>query len=86
MKNKWGKAIKVGKAETDAYYKIEQGGWAHYVLKVYGDPRKPYARAFCKVTSPATGPSGDLGDVYCKEIPGLAAAWVKAHTEEPATA
>jgi hypothetical protein len=29
-----------------------------------------------------TGSYGDLGDVYCADVPGLIDAWVKAHTAE----
>lgn len=76
MKNPWGKTVKREKA----YYVVEQGGWTWYVLKAWGDPRKEYARMFCVVTSPCTGASGDMGDVYASEIPGATDAWVRAAT------
>lgn len=64
-KNPCGKSIPVAKAETDAYEVWTAGNWTWYVLKKYQlDDEKPFARAFCKVVTPYTGPSGDLGDVY----------------------
>ena len=74
-KNKWGKSVKKDKA----YYVGKMGDWTWYVLKVYGDPTKPYARAFCLVESPMA-PGGDLGDVYATEIPGFIAAYKEAHS------
>jgi hypothetical protein len=45
------------------------GDWTWNVLKKWqADDDKPYARWFCKVVTPFTGPSGDLGDVYVSEI------------------
>ena len=45
------------------------GSWTWLVLKKWqADDNKPYARWFCKVVTPMTGPSGDLGDVYVSEI------------------
>jgi hypothetical protein len=48
--------------------------WEWKVLKHYQSPEKekenPYARVFCYVTSPMTGLFGDMGDTYCKDIPG----------------
>lgn len=75
-KNKWGKRV----PKEKAYYTFTSAGWTYRVLKVYGDPRKDFARAFCLVESPAA-PYGDLGDAYCREVPGLIAAWVAAHEE-----
>jgi hypothetical protein len=45
-------------------------GWRWEVLKAYkADPSGDlYARVFVFVTSPMTGPSGDLGDSYVREI------------------
>jgi hypothetical protein len=44
-------------------------GWRWEVLKTYQvDGTKPYARAFVFVTSPMTGPGGDLGDSYVTEL------------------
>ncbi len=43
--------------------------WTWYVLRKYQkDDNKPFARWFCRVTSPHTIGNGDLGDVYVKEI------------------
>jgi hypothetical protein len=57
-----------------AVYEDDAAGWTWYVLKVYQSLDKgrcdPYARAFCKVTSPMTGAYGDLGDVYIRDIGG----------------
>jgi len=57
--------------ETDPYevWVSESDGWTWLVLKKWqADDDKPFARWFCKVTSPMTGPSGDLGDVYVNEV------------------
>jgi hypothetical protein len=41
---------------------------------MYQSPEKaatnPYARAFCLVTSPMTGESGEMGDTYLYDIGG----------------
>jgi hypothetical protein len=43
-------------------------GWTWKVLKKWqADDNKPYARWFCWVSSPFM-PSGEMGDVYVKEI------------------
>ena len=46
-------------------------GWTWHVLKKYQTPEKEslnqFARWFCFVTSPFS-PTGDLGDVYIREI------------------
>jgi hypothetical protein len=45
--------------------------WRWEVYKKYQkDDNKPYARWFCKVTSPMT--EGDWGDVYVNEIKSFA--------------
>ena len=45
------------------------GDWTWNVLKKWqADDNKPYARWFCHVVTPMTGPSGDLGDVYVQDI------------------
>ena len=50
--------------EDDPYEIWVIGGWTWKVLKKYQiDDNKPYARAFCLVTSPHC-PEGELGDVY----------------------
>lgn len=47
-------------------------GWEWRVLKLWQGPNATrndkYARAFCLVTSPMTGPGGDMGDTYCREV------------------
>lgn len=46
------------------------GGWEWRVLKKYGlDDSKPFARAFCFVSSPAC-PDGEYGDVYIESYRG----------------
>jgi hypothetical protein len=43
-------------------------GWTWKVLKKYqADDNKPYGRWFCWVSSPFM-PSGEMGDVYVREI------------------
>jgi hypothetical protein len=81
MKNQWGKAHKIARngAQQTAYHVGKQGSWTWYVLKAWGDPRKPYARAFCLVVTPMTDSQGELGDVYSTDVPGLIPAWVAAH-------
>jgi hypothetical protein len=65
MKNECGKARKVG----NPYEVWVSGDWTWNVLKKWqADDSKPYARWFCHVVTPMTGPSGDLGDVYVSEI------------------
>jgi len=44
-------------------------GWTWYVRKKWQvDDSKPYARWFCTVVTPMTGPRGESGDVYVAEI------------------
>lgn len=44
-------------------------GWRWLVLKSYQiDRHKPYARAFCAVSSPYTFGGYDMGDVYWSDI------------------
>lgn len=59
---------------SDRPYEVwKAGGWTWKVLKKYqADDNKPYARAFCLVTSPNTTASGDMGDVYIAEIKSVA--------------
>lgn len=71
MKNPYGKTV----TKDNAYAVYSDGrGWTWYVLKMYQTPEKaagnPYARAFCLVTSPMTGTSGDMGDTYLRDIGG----------------
>jgi hypothetical protein len=48
------------------------GTWTYYVLKKYQSPEKeaenPYARWYCRVTSPLTTERGDYGDVYVSTV------------------
>jgi len=57
------------------YFTIESGDWTWKVLKLYKSVKAsmadPYSRAFCQVITPMTGSLGDLGDVYCSEVPRL---------------
>lgn len=50
-------------------WKSFDGSWTWEVLKKWqADDNKPYARAFCAVTSPFTFGRAELGDVYISEI------------------
>lgn len=57
---------------SNPYEVWQAGDWTWLVLKKYQTPSKeadnPYARWFCKVVTPYTGPEGDLGDVYVADI------------------
>ncbi len=56
--------------ESDPYetWISADGSWKWLVLKKWqADDNKPYARWFCKVSSPFV-PEGELGDVYVSEI------------------
>jgi hypothetical protein len=48
------------------------GTWTYFVLKKYQSPEKeaqnPYARWYCRVTSPLTTEHGDYGDVYVETV------------------
>ena len=79
MKNTW---TKTRKATESPYYTVTQDGWTWNVRKVWSDPRKPYARAFCQVITPMTSCGGDLGDTYAADVPGLIHAWELAHQEK----
>ena len=68
-KNPCAKTVK-----PDEAYEVWQsfdGSWMYYVLKKYQSPEKeaqnPYARWYCKVTSPIT-PKGEYGDVYVATV------------------
>ena len=76
-RNSWRKTRSV----DEPYYQVtdHRSGFVYKVLKMNADPRKDYASAMCLVTSPYTGPSGDMGDTYVTEIPGLVKAGVRAH-------
>ena len=70
MKNECGKTSPV----SDPYeiWENKSAGWEWRVLKKYQNPAKesanPHARWMCAVSSPFTGGSHDLGDVYVKEV------------------
>lgn len=63
-----------GLKEGEKPYEVWVAGeWRWEVLKKYqADDNKPYARAFCKVTSPMTFGSYDLGDVYIADYKSVA--------------
>lgn len=51
------------------YMIYKSGDWEWRILKSYQkDNAKPYARAFCAVSSPYTFGGYDMGDVYWSEI------------------
>jgi hypothetical protein len=84
MKNPFARTVK----PEHAYFRIESNGWSWSVLKLYQSPEasltNPYARAFCLVVTDFTGPSGDLGDTYVKDIPGLKdtlTRWIESHKD-----
>jgi hypothetical protein len=71
MANPYGKSRPVA-APYAVYRSRALPGWEWHVLKVNQSPERmranPLASAFCVVTSPFTGPSGDMGDTYVREI------------------
>lgn len=60
--------------ETYTCIHPEWGEIERRVLKHYQTPKgemeNPYARVFCAVRSALTYGSWELGDVYCRDIPG----------------
>jgi len=70
VKNECGKTV--SKPFKDNAYEVwenESAGFRWYILKKYQiDDNKQYARAFCLVTSPYVGETGELGDVYIADI------------------
>lgn len=70
-KNPYGKTVTKENAYA-VYTDPRLPGWTWYVLKLNQSPEKaaknPYASAFCLVTSPMTGGSGDMGDTYLNDI------------------
>jgi hypothetical protein len=78
VKNTWTKTRK----PENPYYTTTENAWTYKVLKVYSNPLKDhFARAFCLVITPFTGSRGELGDVYVKDVLGLAKAWKEAHPD-----
>lgn len=75
-KNTWRKKRKF---TEEPYYTVTDGDWKYEVFCLKKDPRLPFAAAYCRVTSPNTGPGGDIGDTYVTEVPGLVDAWLRAH-------
>lgn len=72
---------------NDKPYEVWQAGdWTWNVLKKYQTPEKeagnPYARWFCLVVTPMTGPRGDLGDTYIRDIKGCGAQLIKTDYPE----
>lgn len=57
---------------SDPYEVWVAGDWTWSCLKKYQGPEaeaaNPYARWFCQVVTPMTGPRGDLGDVYVVDV------------------
>ncbi len=73
MKNLMGKSRKIGERPYMVFeIPLQDGGvWRIEVLKSWqADGSKQYARAFCRVITPMTGSSGDLGDTYVEDIYG----------------
>jgi len=81
MANPYGKAVKIDPRSTldERAYAVygddpRLPGWTWYVLKMNQAPanaaKNPYASAFCLVTTPMSGPYGDLGDTYLSDIGG----------------
>lgn len=65
MKNECAKT----RPTSNPYEVWQYGNWTWNVLKKWQvDDDKPYARWFCQVITPMTGPDGDLGDVYVADI------------------
>lgn len=68
-------AIKCGKTrpQTRPYEVWVAGDWTWKVLKKYqNDDAKPFATAFCAVTSPLTQGTTDMGDVYIADYKRVA--------------
>lgn len=66
-KNPAGKTRKADKPYITL--ELARAGWTWKVLKFWqADGSKPYARAFCDVSSPHTYGSSDLGDVYVSDL------------------
>lgn len=58
-----------GRKADKPYLVFEREGWKWVVLKSYqGDNGKPYARWYCRVSSPHTFGGADMGDTYVKDI------------------
>jgi hypothetical protein len=74
MKNPYGKTVKPENAYAVYGNDPRLPGWEWRVLKTYQSPERAagnkFARAFCLVTSPMTGPAGDMGDTYLSDIGG----------------
>lgn len=75
MKNPYGKTVKKENAYAVYGNDPRLPGWTWYILKLNQSPEKakanPSASAFCLVTSPMTGSSGDMGDTYLNDIGGV---------------
>lgn len=62
------KLMKKSRPIDNPYEIWRAGTWEWCVLKYYGNPDKPFARALCAVSSPHTFGSHDIGDVYVCDI------------------
>lgn len=79
-KNTCAKTRNLNKGEKP-YEVWSNGAWTWQVLKKWqADDSKPYARWFCRVTSPYC-PNGELGDTYVADIKG--SAWLIEKDGEP---
>jgi hypothetical protein len=70
----------------DPHFTFTLGDWTWKVLKIYKPPRATladqYSRALCRVVTPMTGDLGDLGDAYCRDIPGLLEELLRVDTAQ----
>ena len=63
---------------SEAYYTVTADGWTHTVMQVLQDPRgNEFATCLESVANDV--PGFHVGSSYVKQIPGLLAAWCKAH-------
>ena len=62
-------ALKERREGEEPYMEWRAGDWTWYVMKSWQAANgKPGARWFCRVVTPMTGPSGDLGDTYVHDV------------------
>lgn len=60
---------KMRRDDEPAYLTFQSGDWTWEVIKTYqNDDAKDYARWMCKVTSPYTWGSAEIGDTYVRDI------------------
>jgi hypothetical protein len=78
------KKTREGTPDSPAYATFVGGDWTYEVLKSWqNDEAKPYARWLCRVVTPMTGPSGDMGDTYVRDV--VLHAWLTEVDGRPAT-